>query len=121
MCGHRTDHQGGALLVDAAQLGYPREIDQRGRVGEALLHGRDQRVAAREQLCLCAARQQFCRVGQRLRTMIFKGVHGAHSYSAAILVGAFWAARQTLSGVAGMAICSWPSASVMALMTAAGA
>ena len=42
-------------------------------------------------------------------------------YSAAIGTRAFCAARQTACGVAGMARSSWPSASVIALMTAAGA
>jgi hypothetical protein len=42
-------------------------------------------------------------------------------YSAAMRAGDFCTARQTACGVAGMATSSWPSASVMALMTAAGA
>src|SRR5271155_3506695 len=42
-------------------------------------------------------------------------------HSAARLVAALCAARPTTRGVAGMATSSWPSASVMALMTAGGA
>ena len=42
-------------------------------------------------------------------------------YSAAIRFTVFCAARQTACGVAGMAMSSWPSASVMALITAGGA
>src|SRR5208337_1916768 len=42
------------------------------------------------------------------------------NHSAARFKGAFCAARQTTCGVAGMAISSWPSASVIALITAGG-
>src|SRR5271163_5021749 len=41
-------------------------------------------------------------------------------YSAARFMTAFWAARQTTCGVAGMATSSWPTASVIALITAGG-
>ena len=72
-------------------------------------------------LASLAGRQQLGGVGDRLRAMIVESVHGSSPpYSAAILVGDFWAALHTACGVAGMAISSWPSASVMALMTAGG-
>src|SRR5207237_8878620 len=74
--GHGADDGRAALLVDAAQRGDARQVDQRRRVGEALLHGGDQRVAAGQQLGLAAPRQQLGRVSQRLRAMIFEGVHG---------------------------------------------
>src|SRR5271156_2868985 len=42
-------------------------------------------------------------------------------YSAARFITAFCAARQTTCGVAGMVTFSWPTASVIALITAGGA
>ena len=67
--------------------------------------------------------EQLGGLGDRLRAMIVESVHGSPprpipppSWSRD-----FWAAFQTACGVAGMAMSSWPSASVMALMTAAGA
>src|SRR5262249_41778274 len=42
------------------------------------------------------------------------------AYSAAMRAGEFCAARHTVCGVAGMTTSSWPTASVMAVMTAAG-
>ncbi len=47
--------------------------------------------------------------------------HHTSTYSAAILVADICAALHTARGVAGMAMFSCPSASVMALMAAAGA
>src|SRR5580692_10156936 len=67
--------------------------------------------------------------------MVFKGVHvevsqrgrrkrpiaaARLSHSAARFIIVFCAARQTTCGVAGIATSSWPSASVIALMTAGG-
>src|SRR4051794_3865876 len=56
-----------------------------------------------------------------LEEMVGSSATMTQIYSAAILVMLFCAARQTAWGVAGMAMSSWPSASVMALMTAGGA
>src|SRR5262245_10763407 len=78
-------------------------------------------MAAGEQLGFLVGSQQRRRIGYGLRAMILERVHGRASYSAAILAGAFCAAFHTALGVAGMAMSSWPNASVMALITAAGA
>ena len=48
------------------------------------------------------------------------GAASSKSFRGALASTAFCAARQTTCGVAGMAMSSWPSASVMALMTAGG-
>src|SRR5579863_9639825 len=45
---------------------------------------------------------------------------GGCDHSAASLATALWAARQTTCGVAGMTTSSWPTASVIALITAGG-
>ena len=52
--GHRADHDGVAVVADAAQLGDPADVDDRRRVGQPQPQHRDQRLAAGEDLAVLA-------------------------------------------------------------------
>ena len=56
-----------------------RHVDDVLRPGEAKLHGRDQRVAAGEELCFFLAGQKPRRLPHRGRAMEFEFVHGVPS------------------------------------------
>ena len=118
---HRADDERAALELDAGQALDLPQIDQVLRAGQAQLHGRDQRVAAGKQLRLFLLAQQVRRLPHGRGTMVSECIHGCCSYAALRLLLTFCSACHTACAVAGMANSSLPIASVMALMTAAGA
>src|SRR5262249_57346825 len=89
--------------------------------GQAQLHGRDQGVAASQQLGFLLLGQQARGLPDRCRPVLGECVHRDRSYAALRLLLAFCNACHTVCAVAGMAKSSVPIASVMALMTATGA
>src|SRR5262247_4266140 len=91
------------------------------RPGQAQLHGRDQGVAAGEQLGFFFLGQQARGLPHRRRPVLGECVHRERSYAASRLLLAFCNACHTVCAVAGIAKSSLPIASVMALMTATGA
>ena len=72
--GHRPDHEIVALPGDAGKLGNALKIDERGRGRKALLHGRQQGHAAGQRFGVGVG-EIGDGGGERLRAMIFKGVH----------------------------------------------
>ena len=110
MTRERTDKKPTALLLDTAQARNALQIDQRVRAGEALLHGRDQRLAAREQAGFVSIREQVDGFRKRRRAVIGKGIHGDISllYSAAWRVAAIWIVCQIRLGEAGMSMWLMP-------------
>src|SRR5262249_46740628 len=116
----RTDGEPAALGLDALELGDAAEIDEIGRRGQALLHRRHQGHAAGDQLAVGCRLQRLGGVGDRGGAVGGAIVQLVPPYSAAPGRRAAWAACQTFSGVAGMSRCGMPSASVTALISAAG-
>ena len=72
--GHRADHEIVPFAGDAGEFGNALEIDERGRRGKALLHGRQQGHAAGQRLGV-RVREIGDGAGERFGAMIFKGVH----------------------------------------------
>src|SRR5262249_5358078 len=120
------DHDGASLQLDAREPIDAVEIDQVPRARQALLHRRDQGLTAGEKFRVFELFQHVARLTQPGRTMVGEIVHQCSPeyrvYSAALrALLPFWVAFQTGAAVAGMAPSSLPIASVIALMTAAGA
>ena len=121
---HRADHDRAALHLDAGQFARDRvEIDDVVRRGKPQLHGRDQRLPAREDLRLFELAQHVRGLAQAGRAVELRNCTSCSpDYSAAWRVWLPSAiARHTVAGVAGIAMSSVPIASVMAFITAAGA
>ena len=74
MTRHRADRRDVAGDIDAAQVEVA-EIDDVGGRGEALLHRRQQRHAAGEQLAILTVARQARGFVDRTRLVILKGVH----------------------------------------------
>src|SRR4029077_14302197 len=124
MRGHGTDDQGAPALLDAREVLDRAEIDEGRRARQTLLHRRQERVATGKNLAVLMLRQRRGCASHAVRANIFECIHRSvllKAHSAASLCGARWQAFQTVSAVAGIATCSWPTASVRAWMTAAGA
>jgi hypothetical protein len=82
MFGQRADHERAALHLDARQPFDLRHVDDVLRPCEAKLHGRDQGVAAGEELRLLLPGQQARCLAHRGGAMKFELVHSG-PYSAA--------------------------------------
>src|SRR6185503_5814683 len=79
VAGESADDERAALHLDAGQPLDLGQVDDVLRPREAKLHGRDQRVAAGEELGLLLAGQKACRLPYRGRAMEFEFVHGVPS------------------------------------------
>ena len=75
MTRHGADDDRAALLLDTAQALDQRQIDERRRLRQPLLHHRQERMSAGQQLGLRVARQQTGRLADRGRTMESEIVH----------------------------------------------
>ena len=108
--------------LDAGQALDLREVDEMLRPGEPQLHGRNQRVSAGEELGLFLLGQEARGLPHGRRPVVGECVHRDLLLCSALRrLFAFCNACHTACAVAGMAKSSVPIASVMALMTAAGA
>src|SRR5581483_6659576 len=100
------------------------EVDDVARLRKPQLHRWDQRLPAREDLRLLELAEHVRGLAQAGRAMECEIVHDLllkpHSAAWRVLF-VFWIARHTVAGVAGIAMSSVPTASVMAFITAAGA
>src|SRR6516165_10441882 len=114
-----ADSQRIAGRRDAAELGEARHVDHVGGRREALLHRRDQRLAASDVAGLGGGREELGCLGEVLWPMIMGLVHDFSSPQAAFLAAAC-SAIQTFCGVAGMLSSLVPMASVIALIIAGG-
>src|SRR5205814_9655430 len=72
---HRADYDRITFLANARQLGDVAQVDERSRLRESQLHGRNKTLAARERFT-AAARQCFRGVGECFGTLIFECIHG---------------------------------------------
>ena len=77
MLGGRPDHQRPALDLDGVEPLDMGEIDQVRRAGEPLLHDRNQRVAAGDQLGVFVFGQKVGGLPHGPWAMIFESVHEA--------------------------------------------
>src|SRR5262245_17992523 len=109
---HLAAGSGYSRIVEAA------EINDVGRGGEPLLHRRQERHAARQELAVLRLIHQLYGVRGFCRPVIVEVFHMSPPYSAAILPEC--SAFHTVCGVAGMGRSLTPKASVMAFITAAG-
>ena len=108
---HRADDHALVVYVDARETLDLAEVDDVGRGGETLFQSGDQRLPAGEKNGVFAIGTQLRSVVEAGRAVVVEAVH-AHSPLHA---------RQTRSGVAGIATSFTPIASVTAFMIAAGA
>jgi hypothetical protein len=72
-------HAAGRARLDERQPGHAVDVDQRGRLGQAEVHGRHQALAAGQDLALVAVLgQEVERLGQAARTVVRErdGFHG---------------------------------------------
>src|SRR5580658_1325179 len=125
MARHGADDDGVAVTLDALELGDLGEVDEIGRPRQALLQGRNQRHAAGQQFRFVVGADHLGGVGDALRLVVLKVMHGwSLPYSAALGMLCAAIARHTRSDVAGISRSLMPSgasAFTTAFITAAGA
>src|SRR5262249_57037672 len=98
---HGADDEVVALGLDALELGDATEVDEIGGLRQPLLHGRQDGLAAGEQLGIGVGAERLGGVRQRGRAEIVEAVHGVVlPYSAAALT--LLMACHTRWGEAGM-------------------
>src|SRR6267154_4872384 len=118
---HGTDQQRVVFAVDRIKSRDASQVDDAVRPIQSQLHGGNKRLPPGEQFCAGRIFQDGTGLAHICRPATVESVHLILPYSAAILREDRRTARQTACGVAGIAIASWPMASVIALITAAGA
>ena len=73
VAGQRADRDPIAVVLDVREVGEPSDVDEKGRLGEAQLHERQQRVPAGQQLRVLALPEQADRVVDGGRNLVVEG------------------------------------------------
>ena len=115
-----AENDGAAVLLDTRELGDARHIDDEGRLHEAKIEHRPERLPTRQNLGVRISRKEPHRLGERARPFV---VEGDRLHCARFAGRARPIASTMRRGVTGKSRSSQPrplSASLMALVIAAG-